>query len=116
MTQGANRMNLSNLALRLIIDYSKETDKTAEDFLGMINSRIPCYTTVLKKAGLGQVAERANPLLKKRDLMELHFSSKDEIVRICDQELLVSKGWGAVELATLIELLGYTDKVNSNIK
>ena len=116
MAQGANRMNLGNLALRLIIDYAKDSAKTAEEFTGMINTRIPCYTTVLKKAGLGQVSERSNPLLKKRDLIELHFASKDEVVRFGDNELLVSKGWGAGELATLIELLGYDDRVNSNIK
>jgi hypothetical protein len=116
MAQGANRMNLGNLALRLIIDYAKETDKTVEEFAGMVNTSIPCYTTVLKKAGLGQVSERANPLLKKRDYKELHFTNKDEIVRFGDKELLVSKGWGTSELTILIDLLGYGDRVESNTK
>ena len=116
MAQGANRMNLRNLALRLILDYAKETDKTAEDFMNMINTQITCYTTVLKKAGLGQIADRSNPLLRKKDIKELHFYSKEEIVRLGDKELLVSKGWGATELTTLIGILGYGDRVTSNIK
>jgi hypothetical protein len=116
MTQGANRMNLSNLALRLIKDYAKDTDKTAEELIGIIDARIPYYTTVLKKAGLGQITERTNPQLKKRELLELHFSAKDEIVRLDGKELLVSKGWGTGELMTLIDILGYGDKVDSNMK
>jgi hypothetical protein len=116
MAQGANRMNLGNLALRIISDFAKETDKTAEEFINTINNRIPCYTTILKKAGLGQVAERTNPLLKKRELISLHFANKDEIVRFNDAEVLVSKGWGAPELTALIGLLKYNDRVDSNIK
>jgi hypothetical protein len=98
------------------MDYAKETDKTAEDFMNMINSKITCYTTVLKKAGLNQISERSNPLLKKRSILELHFTSKDEIIQLGNNELLVSKGWGAGELMTLIEILGYDEKVSSNMK
>jgi hypothetical protein len=113
MTQGANRMNLSNLALRLITDYAGETDKTAEELMDMINTKITCYTTVLKNAKLNQISERSNPLLKKKELRDLHF---DETVRLGDRELLISKGWGAGELMTLIEILGYDDRVTSNMK
>jgi hypothetical protein len=116
MAQGANKMNLSSLALRLISDYAKDTDKTAAELMHTINSRITCYTTVLKKAGLGQVADLSDPKLEQSGIMDLHFSGKDEIIRLGDTQLLVSKGWGAPELSTLIDLLGFDDIVSSNVK
>jgi hypothetical protein len=115
MTQGANKMNLSNLALRLILDFAKETDKTADELINMINTPITCYTTALKKAGLGQIADRSNPAVKQKGILDLHFAAKDEVVRLGDRELLVSKGWGAAELLTLIGILGYNSQVASNI-
>jgi len=115
MAQGANRMNLGNLALRLIKDYAKETDKSADELIILINTRITCYTTVLKKAGLGQVIERSNPLLGKKEFKELYFNSKDEIVLVDGKEIFVSKGWGAPELTSLIGLLEYKKYVDSNI-
>ena len=115
MTQGANRMNLGNLALRIIRDYAMESDKTAEELMDMINSRIPAYWQDLKKTGLGQISERSNPALGKKNIKDLHFAEKNEIVLLGDKELIVCRGWGAGELTTLIGILGYSDRVSSNI-
>ena len=116
MAQGANRMNLGNLALRLITDYSKETDKDADKLMDMVNENISCYTTALKKADLHQVSDRTNPLLRNRELLSMHFSAKDELIRLSERVLIVSKGWGAPELTKLVELLEYDDRVTSNVK
>ena len=115
MTQGANRMNLGNLALRLIRDFAMETDKAAGELMDMINSRIPAYWQDLKKAGLGQVSDRSNPAIGKKNIKDLHFAEKNEIVLLGEKELIVCRGWGACELTTLIGILGYGDRVSSNI-
>jgi predicted KAP-like P-loop ATPase len=114
-SRGANKMNLSNLALRLIHDYIKDTDKTADEFMEMINKQIPCYYNSAKKLGLGQIAEVSNPLLKHKDAEDCYFEDKNDIVKFGNKEMLVLTGWGAWELSTLINLLGYEGKVNSNV-
>ena len=116
MAQGANKMNLGKLALRMLTDYAKETDKNADEIMDMVNSNIVCYTTALKKVDLHQISDRTNPLLRNRELLNMHFAVKDELIRIDDRVLIVSKGWGASELTKLIELLEYDDLVISNVK
>ena len=115
MARGANKMNLANFALRLILDYVKDTDKTADQLMDMINSEIPCQYSDIKKDGWQQICDRKNPSLNKR-ILEYYFTDKNEVVRIGDRELLVLKGWGGVyEINQLVEILGYSDVVSSNM-
>ena len=115
MAQGAKKMNLSNLAMRLIKDYAELTDKTPDEYINMINSAIQSNSSMLRGLNIGQVTERSNPLLKRGDVMELHFSGKDEIIKMGGATMLVSKCWGSYELIKLIELFGYKGRVSSNI-
>ncbi|MDL2217912.1 KAP family NTPase [Christensenellaceae bacterium OttesenSCG-928-M15] len=115
MPKGANRMNLGNLALRLVMDFAKETEQTADELVAMVNTQVPCYYSHLKRAGLGQLALSSHPSLRKKELRSSYFSEKKEIIRLGDVEFLVIKGWGVEELLTLISLLGYGDRITSNI-
>jgi hypothetical protein len=84
--------------------------------MNLANKGITYYYTELKRAGLGHIADSSDPKLREKGIMELYFTGNEEIIRLDDKELFVSKGWGTAELATLIEILGYGDRVSSNMK
>ena len=120
MTRGANKMNLSNLALHLILDYVKENRPDADAFMDKVNQAIPYYWTDQKKAGLYQIVESDDPRLREKDNSNRewvfwYFTDEGETVRLGGKELTVSKGWGASEIIKLIGVLDYNDKITSNL-
>jgi len=47
--------------------------------------------------------------------LEWYFTDKDEIIHLGGKELIILKGWGAWENSALVEVLGYGDRVTSNV-
>jgi hypothetical protein len=110
VARGANKKNLSYFALRLIMDYANETDKTADQLMNMINSIISCYFSDMARDGWVQVCDMMNPYLNDT-IRAWYFTGNDQIVWIDGRELIVVKGWGVLEIIALIWILGYSDMV-----
>jgi hypothetical protein len=110
--RGGNKKNLSYFALRLLQDYARETDKTANEFMEHINANIPCYYSDMKKENWRQIEPYAKI---PKHLMEWFFTETGEIIVVKGESLVALRGWGAWEISVLIDILGYEDRVTAHI-
>jgi len=110
--RGGNKKNLGYFALRLLQDYAQETDKTADEFMELINASIPCHYSDMKKEGWRQIEPYAKI---PKHLMEWYFTESGESITIKGEGIVALRGWGAWEIGVLIDILGFEDKVTAHV-
>jgi len=113
IARGAKGVSLNYLALQLVKDYlEKNKDITADAFLEIINE-IPAGWKGVRDQGLSQVCKRSESRIN--NVRDCFFLDKDDIINHGGTELVVTRGWPVKQLNMLINILGFNDKVSSNL-